>query len=188
MGMKCRVSFCNKPYSARGLCKTHHEWWRRHKDEPLENIKQRRPREIHGRTHTSEYKTWSSMIDRCINPNNIHYSYYGGRGITVCDRWRSSFKAFFSDMGEHPVGMTLDRINNSGNYEPENCKWSTRQEQMRNTRINSRNKSGAKGVSWYNREQRWFAEMHINGKKVSKRFKTLEEAIEARRQMERDLI
>ena len=71
------------------------------------------------------------MIRRCTKPKTAFFERYGGRGITVCDRWYL-FENFLADMGEKPVGLTLDRINNSGDYEPGNCRWATWQEQNRN--------------------------------------------------------
>lgn len=95
---------------------------------------------IHGHTtHTSSsptYKSWHTMMQRCNNPNNTQYKDYGGRGITVCERW-FVFKNFLADMGVRPEGMTLDRKNNSKGYTPRNCKWSTRSEQQRNRRNNN---------------------------------------------------
>jgi|ERR1035437_1615524 hypothetical protein len=90
----------------------------------------------HGRSNTSEYHIWRSMKDRCYNPNGSHYKYYGARGIEVCDRWIKDFTAFYLDMGVRPVGMSIDRIDNDGNYCPENCKWSTASEQQLNTSHN----------------------------------------------------
>jgi hypothetical protein len=74
------------------------------------------------------------MKNRCENPNVRQYKDYGGRGIRVCDRWRSSFENFLADVGERPAGLSLDRIDNDGDYEPGNVKWSTRSEQMHNRR------------------------------------------------------
>lgn len=88
----------------------------------------------HGMSRTREYRTWVFMRNRCFNRNAINFERYGGRGITVCERWKDSFSKFFADMGARPPGMSLDRINNDGNYEPANCKWSTPVEQTVNRR------------------------------------------------------
>lgn len=80
------------------------------------------------------YISYATMLDRCHNPNSSRWAYYGARGIVVCERWRKSFEAFLSDMGERPDGRTLDRIDSNGNYEPGNCRWSTHAEQCQNRR------------------------------------------------------
>lgn len=81
-----------------------------------------------------EYIVWQGAKSRCGNPGNAHYRDYGGRGIEMCQSWRESFWRFFYDMGYQPKGLTLDRIENDGNYEPSNCRWITISEQNRNRR------------------------------------------------------
>jgi hypothetical protein len=83
------------------------------------------------------FKSWQKMRARCNNPNQHGYARYGGRGITCCERW-AVFDNFLADMGERPEGRELDRINNDGNYEAENCRWATRRQQTLNTSKNRR--------------------------------------------------
>ena len=85
-------------------------------------------------TRTRTFKSWEGMKQRCLNPRAPDYARYGGRGIRVNEAWAESFETFLRDMGERPVGLTLDRMDVNGNYEPGNCRWATLSRQQRNRR------------------------------------------------------
>lgn len=91
---------------------------------------------IHGKTNTRMFHIWQGMKRRCYNENDKNYKYYGGRGITVCDEWRNNFTTFYNWAIENGYtdDLTIDRINNDGNYEPSNCRWVTMAQQNRNKR------------------------------------------------------
>ena len=111
----------------------------------------------HGMAHTKEYNSWASMKARCLNKKNPNYKNYGGRGITVCNRWMK-FENFYADMGKRPKGKSIDRINNDKGYYKENCRWATRKEQNNNTRGNHL-------LTYKNRTQtvtQWISEIGIN--------------------------
>lgn len=88
----------------------------------------------HGQPRSATYNSWIAMRVRCTDPTADSYADYGGRGITVCERWLNSFEAFLEDMGERPPGTSIDRLDGSRGYEPGNCRWATAVEQNRNTR------------------------------------------------------
>jgi hypothetical protein len=89
----------------------------------------------HGKSRSRTYNIWCGIITRCTNQNTRYFKHYGGRGISICERWLT-FENFLSDMGECPSGLSIDRINVNGNYEPSNCRWADTKTQQRNTRKN----------------------------------------------------
>ena len=114
--------------------------------------------------YISAYNIWCGIKQRCENKNSLHFDKYGGRGIKICERWKV-FENFYSDMGDKPENMSLDRIDVNGNYEKENCRWANHNTQMRNTRGKTKGSSKYKGVVKFN-EKKWRARIRIDGKLI----------------------
>ncbi len=157
----CTLSACNKPIEAKGLCKRHY----------LAEL-----------TKQPYYVTWRGMMSRCYQHSHRSYMDYGGRGIMVCDRWKTyeNYRDDIFALGQRPTsGHTLDRINNNDDYRPGNIRWATGLEQNLNRRIFRNNKLGIKGVSLY-RKSKYVAHIRINGKKTHLGyFSTVEAAAKA---------
>jgi hypothetical protein len=123
--------------------------------------------ETHGMCGKPEYRSWAGMVQRCTNPNAKHYDYYGGRGIAVCTEWLESFENFYRDMGDRPAGCSLDRIDSSGNYCKENCRWSTASEQQNNMRSNRTLTYDGRTMT----VAQWIKELNLNSNTTRKRLR-----------------
>jgi hypothetical protein len=128
---------------------------RRHAHKNMSSCGCARIKHGHG-CKTRTYSSWLNMRSRCENPRHHKYPQYGGRGVTVSKRWMK-FDAFLADMGERPPGMTLDRINNDGHYEPGNCRWATASEQQHNRRHRTITIGGETKIS-----RQWAADLGIS--------------------------
>ena len=127
---RCAVDGCERRSRVRGYCTLHYQRIKRHGD-PLVASRTR-----NNDSGSAEYRVWEGMWQRCTNPNSDNFSRYGGRGISVCERWRD-YRNFLNDMGRRPtIDHQLERNDNSKNYDPRNCRWATRKEQQSNMRSN----------------------------------------------------
>ena len=124
----------------------------------------------HGLKNTRLYYIWKGIKNRTLNPKNKRYSDYGGRGITICDEWKNDFMSFYnwaiSNGYEENKGLSIDRIDNDENYCPENCRWTTKSIQARNTRIQKNNTSGYRGVSYNKKTDRYRAKICVNNNNI----------------------
>ena len=138
----------------------------------------------HGLRSTRLYNTWTNMKDRTLNPKYIQYNDYGGRGITICEEWKNDFMSFYnwamSNGYEENKGLSIDRIDNDGNYKPSNCRWTTQTIQSRNQRIKKNNTSGYKGVSFKKDINKYSSRIHYNSRTFNLgSYKTAEEGATA---------
>ena len=120
----------------------------------------------HGLIETRLYHTWSKLKGRVLNPKYKAYTDYGGRGITICEEWKNDFMSFYNWAMSNGYSdeLSIDRIDNDGNYCPENCRWTTKTIQRRNTRIHKNNTSGYKGVSFYKNYKMFVVKIKVNKK------------------------
>jgi hypothetical protein len=125
-------------------------------------------RKTHGKSNHPMYTIWTNMLGRVTNKKHNSYDNYGGNGITVCDRWMT-FDNFFNDMEEaFNDGLSLDRIDNNKGYSPENCRWTTKEVQARNTKaIRANNTSGYRGVTKNTSGNKWTASIGVNKKYIN---------------------
>lgn len=139
----------------------------------------------HGLCGSKIYRAWAAMKNRCNNLNFAQYSDYGGRGIGYCSSWED-FSTFYRDMGQsYQEGLELDMVDNNGNYNKFNCKWSSPQEQSYNKRKYKTNSSGKSGVSFRKDSGKWQARISIEGTRLSLGvYDSLAQAIAAREQAE----
>ena len=168
----CSVVDCGRTDTgSTGWCKKHYLRWLRHGD-PLSELRRRGE----NRKQNPRYRAYNAMLERCTNPNCKAYEFYGGRGIKVCERWLGTdgFNNYILDTGTRPPGMSLDRINNDGNYEPGNVRWATCSQQQHN----KRQKPGGTGVKGVTKDGNAFrVKIKVEGKTINLgRYKNLQEA------------
>lgn len=162
----CSITNCPKLARSKTWCGMHYHRWKVYGDVNAKVEK----REAHGMWNTPEYRTWHNLKRRVDSKKGHAYKHYASRGIKVCDRWRNSFKSFYEDMGPRPEGMTLDRIDNDGDYEPANCRWADWSTQATNKRLSSASSSGYPGVHRHKKARwpsyRWHAQVTVGGKRI----------------------
>lgn len=141
----CQIKECKRPIYSSGYCSRHYNIQLRKKD-----------------PNRREYESWVAMNTRCNNPKHHAHTRYSDRGIKVCNRWKK-FDNFLLDMGKRPLGTSLDRIDNNKNYNPENCRWATAQQQQFNKNLSKTNTTGYIGVIYVKKINRYRATIRIPG-------------------------
>lgn len=144
-------------------------------------FKDLKPNIKHGMTDHRLYRIYNNMKNRCLNKDFHNYERYGGRGILICDEWLEDFKNFseWALNNGYKENLTIDRINNDGNYCPENCRWVDLHIQSTNQRIHKNNKTGYTGI--YLKESSYAAQINVKGKRIFiGSFKTIKDAVSAR--------
>lgn len=179
----CKVTDCENPNKTRvilGLCNKHYKRYKKH-GTYNEYIQPNRTGDR--LSYTPEYRIWAGIKSRTINKNNRFYQDYGGRGIILCEK-RQDFDSFIRDVGKRPgEKLTLDRIDNDGNYEPGNVRWTTTRVQNINQRVRKDNTTGYKGI--YRAGDRWRVRIGSHGKVLNLGvYESLQKAIQVRKNAE----
>lgn len=180
---ECIIDNCDKIATRKFMCQTHYK--RKKAGKPMND-----PINTHNvlrnpiKLNKKEYAIYRSMIDRCTRLSHPEYPRYGGRGITVCERWKLSFDNFIDDMGKKPIDKSIDRIDFNGNYNKDNCRWSNNNIQSYNQRISSSNTTGYKGIS-KTKDGTYHVYISKNNKRYNLSYvSSLEEAIKIRKEAE----